>query len=296
MIKKSTLHYIIGILLGFNILFSSCESMYPEEIVPSYLHVDTIILKENPYLALGEGVLTHKITDAWVFVDGKLLGTYEMPFTVPVIAQGVKSVIILPGIKMNGIAGTRIYFPLYLKYETEVNFQAEQIHTISPVTKYIDDSVFPYMNNFESGATGFDVTINSDTIMEVSNEVVCSGAYSGKVHLEGERKMFEFQSSDFFELPAHGNEVFLEMDYKNETEVVVGLTAYMSDQTTNSVSIFAINPSNKWNKIYINFTPTLSYLGDAMKFKLYFGGILSEGQESAVNYFDNIKIVHHEQK
>ncbi|NLF43962.1 MAG: hypothetical protein GX587_14815 [Bacteroidales bacterium] len=296
MIKKSFLYCIIGILFGFNFLFSSCESMYPEEIIPSYLHIDTIILEENPFLALGEGVLNHKITDAWVFVDGKLIGTYEMPFTVPVIAQGLKPVIILPGIKMNGIAGTRIYYPFYLKYETEVNFQAEQIHSISPVTHYIDDSVFPYMNNFETGATGFDVTINSDTIMEVTDVDVCNGAYSGMVRLEGDRKMFEVQSSDFFELPAHSNEVFLEMEYKNETEIVVGLTAYMSDQTTSSVSIFAINPSSEWNKIYVNLTPTLSYLGDAMKFKLYFGGILGEGQESAVNYFDNIKIVHHEQK
>ena len=80
------------------------------------------------------------------------------------------------------------------------------------------------------------------------------------------------------------------MDYKNETEIVIGLTAYMSDQTTSSVSIFAINPSSEWNKVYVNLTPTLSYMGDAMKFKLYFGGILGEGQDSAVNYFDNIKI------
>lgn len=282
---------LIGAAL-FTLFFSSCDALFPEEIIPAYIRIDSIQLQPNPALGNNEAYLSHNITDAWVYINGKLLGAYEMPFTVPVIAEGENQVIILPGIKLNGISGTRAIYPFWGSYETTLNFKNEEIATIAPTTMYANLSVFPFIEDFEGASVAFSPTINSDTIIVKTQEDVFSEGYSGKIHITKERPRFELHSSTFITLPKYYQPAFIELDYKTQTEITLGLTAYFSDQTTSTTPILAVNPSETWKKIYINLTPTLSHLGSAVKFKLFIGGILPNNLQEAKVFLDNIKIVH----
>src|SRR5438067_12211826 len=95
-------------------LFTSCEIINPSEDIPSYLHVESFSVTTNNET---QGSNSSKITDVWVTVDGKALGTYELPATLPVLATGSHDVILSPGILINGIAATRTAYPFYTTYQ-----------------------------------------------------------------------------------------------------------------------------------------------------------------------------------
>ena len=71
------------IALIFLLPVSSCEIFNPEEQVPAYVHLDKIDLNTQS----DEGSKSHKITDAWVYLDDQLVGTFELPSTFPVLTE-----------------------------------------------------------------------------------------------------------------------------------------------------------------------------------------------------------------
>jgi hypothetical protein len=58
-------------LLFLGLLLSACVKNNPD---PAWLEVSEWTLEANPALNGEEGQLTHKITDAWVYVDEQLIG------------------------------------------------------------------------------------------------------------------------------------------------------------------------------------------------------------------------------
>jgi hypothetical protein len=87
--RKQTLFFILFAFFTAQ-LFSSCEVINPSEEIPCYLRIDSflfvdtvngtpIIIKRN----------TQKITDAWVFVDGKLVGIYDYPSVFPLLISEI---------------------------------------------------------------------------------------------------------------------------------------------------------------------------------------------------------------
>jgi hypothetical protein len=68
----------------FFTLFSSCEKNQFNAETPSYLHISGIDLQVNGT----QGSDSQKITDAWVTMDGTFLGAFELPCTVPILADG----------------------------------------------------------------------------------------------------------------------------------------------------------------------------------------------------------------
>ncbi|HOY90996.1 MAG TPA: hypothetical protein PK891_04715, partial [Bacteroidales bacterium] len=98
---RKYLFLIFVIFIIFNI--TSCEWLDPAEQVPSYLQIDEVDLNVRP----GEGSASHAINTVWVYVDGTANGVYELPAKVPLLYEGKHELIIMPGIKLNGITTTR---------------------------------------------------------------------------------------------------------------------------------------------------------------------------------------------
>ena len=74
------------------------------------LQIDSVSLDTNYY---EQGSNFKAITDAWVYVDDGLIGAFELPATIPVLAEGKHKLEIRPGIKLNGISSTRAPYPFY---------------------------------------------------------------------------------------------------------------------------------------------------------------------------------------
>ena len=71
-------------LIMVAILIASCSKDKFNAQIPSYLHIEVIDLETESF----EGSSSHKITDAWITMDGNFLGAFELPCVVPILAEG----------------------------------------------------------------------------------------------------------------------------------------------------------------------------------------------------------------
>ena len=268
---------------------NSCDIINPEEPVPSYIHIDKFTLNTTSE----QGSNSSKITDAWVYVDDQLIGAFELPATFPVLFDGTHNVKIKPGIKVNGIAATRAIYPFYTYYSADANLIKDSVITINPTITYNSATVFAWKEAFEDGGISIESTAFSDTIIEKTSDVneVFEGNYSGIVHLDENRTLYEGESITNFDLPNGDAPVFLEMNYKTNSEIYMGLYANNSTQST-PFGILYLNKTDTWNKIYINLKDAVNNSISATGFQVFFHIEKSSDVSNSTILLDNIKLVH----
>lgn len=283
---------ILAFLLIVSVLLVSC---YEDGGVPAYIHIEKIGLATTP----GQGTASHKITDAWVYIDDKLIGAFELPATFPVLMEGSTAITIAPGIKINGISATRSPYPFYRRIQTTVNLIPGQTASVTDtITTYDPTTTFVWLENFNGGAVSIDTTSNSETrlsrtsdpelVFKYRNEL---NDFSAMATIAGDTALFECASINTFDLPRNGSPVFLEMNFRNSHNITVGLLMKQSGQVTQQ-SVLVLNPSEEWNKIYINLTPTLAYYYNATDFRVFIGSLKIDAEETANIYFDHLKLIY----
>lgn len=286
---KTTYKFLLPIAVLATSLFSSCELYNPAEPVPAYIHIEKFTLTTT-YLT--EGTNSHKITDAWVYVDDQIIGCFELPATFPVISEGTHKVKIIPGIKVNGIAANRGQYPFYTSYEQDVDFQVGKIITLSPAVTYKAGTDFVFLQDFETAGTTLAITSQSDTTIEIHTGTdVFEGTKCLAGYVDPTRFRFECATVSAFDLPKGGAPVFLEFNYKCNYVVVVSVIA-QGTTSINQFSALNLNPSENWNKAYVYLTPTVSGAYTATDYKIVWGIHNSFGVDSAAVLIDNIKLIH----
>ncbi len=295
MIKKNLL-FVCSILF-IAILLQSCDIINPDEKNPSYVVIDSVNVASD-YATYGTS--SHKISDVWLYANDNLVGCYELPARIPVLLSGETKLTLLAGIKVNGISGTRASYPFYKgKIFTENLIEGSSVH-INPVFEVDPSTTKVFYEDFENAGTTLEKTSNSDTSLLISNNQ--SEVYknyqnlteisnkSGLVCITQNKPKFEIQTKDAFVMPKKGNYVFLEMNYKCTSPIVVGLMANYSSQIIKS-PIIVLNPTDKWNKVYVNLTIAISQEIDANDFRFYFTGAIRDGVTEDNFWFDNIKLI-----
>ncbi len=280
------------LIFSLIILFPSCEVINPDENVPSSIKISSIDFDTK----IGEGSDREEITDAWVYVSGKLIGAFEMPTTIPILTYGNQDIEIRPGVIVNGIAETRSINPFFTPYKINHNFEAGKIDVISPKSNYVDGVIFPWNNrgeeNFEEGGISIDSVPGSSTKIFKSVKDVFEGNYSGEILLDIQHKNYKGQSKKVFDLPKKGAYVVMEINIKN-TELPFNIGMYVSLNTgqVKEVPHVTINPGPQWKKLYINFTELVSYYTNATGYRVFFKADLGDKDSSSI-FLDNIKIMH----
>ena len=282
---------------------TSCHPFEGNQEIPAYLHVDTFLLTTNYFV---EGSASHKITDVAVYIDNDYQGYYELPATIPILERGKHKLTLYPGIKLNGNSSTRTINPFYVPYIIEdYVFEEKVIDTVLPSTHYYpkDDSdiEFAWMEDFER-QIGFETVPYSDTTIirtdrdtpDVWKDKEGNSHYSGYVWIE-DTLTFCITTPKLYDLPNQGNSVFLELDYKCTDVFTVGLFAKIASEER--MDLVNVNPSEKWNKIYINLGPNItdSYIDNPEYFRVFISGSTGKSME-AEYYFDNIKVVYRGKK
>ena len=66
-----------------------------------------------------------------------------------------------------------------------------------------------------------------------------------------------------------------------------------SESSEEVIELVHVNPSEKWNKIYINLGPSITdaSVDSPEYFRVYISGSTAEGSD-AEYYFDNVKVVY----
>ncbi len=275
-------------ILFYIILLYSCE-IDEKEKIPSYINIEKIELQTSHY----QGTASENITDAWVSVNGNFIGVFELPAEFPVMETGEQKIVIKAGIKKNGISASRTIYPFYEAYEIEKVLETSKITKISPKISYKEETIFDWMEDFESAGISLDTVNSNSSLMEKIDSSVFEGQYSGFTRIKIEDSLFQFKTINKFEKPTNYSETYLEMNYKNNTEFVIGLI-YETETSIKTIPVIYLNKKENWNKIYINLTQTFESYTEIKTYNLFFA--YAKGEEDEIIepkfYWDNFKLLH----
>ena len=290
MIGRKFLHILsFSVFLILLLAQTSCEKFSGDQTVPAYVKVDSIRLTTN-YSTQGTAI--HNITDAWVYIDGQLIGTFQLPATFPILQQGSHTLIVLPGVKKDGIASTRISYPFYQEITKTINLVPDKTLDFGTLsTTYATKTKFIWREDFDDVAITLDTTAAATTkIKQTSSNspLTLEGLHSAIIELDTVGATFACVSHSTFTIP--NSAVFLEMNFNINTSLIVGV--YVTTfGIIYEVPIITLNPTNdKWKKIYIDLTTTLNAYTGATKFRVYYYLKNTTGDHYRI-LLDNIKVL-----
>ncbi|MBK8497610.1 MAG: hypothetical protein IPL52_02035 [Flavobacteriales bacterium] len=260
--------------------------------VPAYLEIPAV----EVVTTTAQGSATSKITDAWVSIDEKLLGVWELPAHIPVLAAGLHTINVAPAIKRNGTYDDRLRYPFYTMWNGAVDLIREGSTVVTPQTSYIAQAEF-WIEGFEDAFTQFNVTSDSDTTLnryipgENPGMPFLENSPCGGFVLDPAHPHMRIYTDENYE--ANGNAVFLELDYRSDVTIAVGvLYSAGGISYTNDYIYLAPTGSNgvaPWNKIYIDLSPVFNTA--IAERDLYLVAELPTGASAAQVYIDNFKLV-----
>lgn len=286
------------IYLFAGLLFAGCVRNNPD---PSWLEVNEWTLLSNPSLIDSQGELNHSITDAWVFIDNRFIGVFEVPFKIPLLESGTNMEITLyPTIRNNGISATKKIYPFYEPLIIQGDLVQNQTLTINPTTYYRDNCDITLWEFEDDANDGIEETVNSPATLFVDNDPAILGPYNGggfgQVNFDATNNRWQATTAGLMtDIPQQGAEVYMEIDYYNTLDIVTGVVAHNNSTASGNVNV-QINdqdPSTiQWKKIYCDLKTIVSGSIDANGFQLSFDALLPDSLSSAQINIDNIKLVH----
>ena len=271
------------------VLFSSCKKISPDPQVPSYIHIDSTTFSTD---YTSQGSSSSRITDAWIYIDQQLIGSYELPVTFPVLLSGDHSIIVRAGIMVNGIAAIRSYYPFYSFHEQTITLTPGKILSIAPSVTYLAGAGFAWKEDFEDPGFTIEKTAKSDSVLQikkVSKDSSFEGNGAAFFYLGENDQLIECKSTEHFKLPKNATPVYLEMNFKCSGPLVVGMfsnTAFQSFQEP----LIILSPTDHWKKIYLNMTDMVASHFDAIDQQIFFGAINNGAKQEF--YLDNVKLLY----
>ncbi len=267
------------------LLFAACKK---DGAVPAYVQINSPTVVD----ASGHAV-SSKITDLWVYLNDQPVGVWEPGKRIPVIADGSANVKVIAGIRKNGITDDRIQYPFYATWQQQVQLVPEQTVTLTPQIHYYDDLNY-WLADFEFGQR-FD-TVECTAIMELvpsDSTLIGQGSHNGRITLDPEHSIYRGLSIDaFFNI---GSKAFLEIDYRSDTRLKVGVYYTLFGVPTFAPYVYALptkraDGSMPWNKIYIDMAEPWNVPG-ALDKRIYLRADLENGATTGFVEVDNVKLV-----
>lgn len=288
----------------FILIVVSCSRESFEARKPVYISLPQIELDTD-----GKGTTHHKITTAFVYINGVTQGSYELPVTFPVLFdEGENEIAIYSGINLNGVSYQRALYEAYTPLRYTYNYSDDGTDNVDTIT-YFEDvdnrtaNITDYMHyevleDFDNSGTLFSATNRSDTNLVITDkpgEVFTlageDNGSAGKFIFGGKRTQVEAVTSLSYPIPTSTQNIYLEFTYKCNVPIQVGVISQLSGSSSQEITA-VINPKDEWNKIYINLITEIDANRNADSYKFYFGGVNSENLDTAKIFVDNIKLVY----
>ncbi len=302
-IGSNLYYYLIVILFVSLFTASGCYKFEGSQTIPAYVSIKGIDITTN---YLEEGTSSSDIVDVWVYLDDALLGVYEISSTnslgafFPVLAEGKHKLEIRPGIKLHGISSTRVPYPLYKPIVfTDYEFiPGDTLEFGELTTTYYATANFPWKEDFEQPEISIEESSSSDTMMLRTNPANNPAAFlsenskfSGVINLTSDKNQYIGTTYSSFDVQTQGTVIVLEMNFKIDNFLVVGLLIRDSYEVI-PIDLVILNHTDEWKKIYINLGANLSLYPQAIDYKIIFKSGLEEGSTEAKVFIDNFKIVY----
>lgn len=278
--------YFLAVIIVAS-LVSGCIKNNPD---PSWITINEWTIEANPN-GNNAGVLTMNFPYAWVYVNGEVLGVFELPCTVPVLASGAAEIRVYPAILDNGISATKKIYPFVEDQTINAVLIQNEALEINPVTRYVSTVKF-HIQDFEGANTNFENTSNSTASLILQGDA--NNSY-GRVLLNSSQDYWEAFWNDGMPLTA-GQDAYLEIDYYNTNLFTQGIVYEKQDGSTGSQANIGMpaqaDDAVVWKKIYIDLTELVG-VSQGVYFVQTFQAKLDEGDSQGLIYIDNIKIVYY---
>lgn len=285
---------------------ASCDRFEGDQTVPAYLQIDAITLVDNPSDSWSSesGFFTYDIDAVnlilWQEGDDSEtdLGTYNLPCKVPILRSGnIDRLRVVPVVKQNGIAGTRIAYPFYETLNlTDITLTADSVTCLDTLqTHYVSRSIMKvlWQEFFEPGPN----SVKLDTVVArlvYKPDTVLSGYGCGVVRIPDSLKVVNFWTDSTCHVGDPGAILYLEMEYWSDCDFSVGLNnpAYQggSNLIQSAMTIYG-KPEKGWQKIYINlgklWAQTYRHYPDI---RLFFS-VFNPDKKGGNLYLDNMKLI-----
>jgi len=290
------IYHIIGLtmVLLTIVTFTSCSDKISAE-VPSYIEINSFDYEGNqhenpPY---PDNYHSTNITDAWISMDGEVIGNFEIPCKIPILSDGNHTFYISPGIKKSGQTASRIIYPYYVKDTIETTLIRDESIQLEPKTYYKNNLANPLFNTqgtFENtgGGTMFEVspTTASNINAVIQNDVVFQGDYSAAIFFDNDNNYCKIRNNSELELK---NGTFLELNFLSTINFNIGLSIINNGNSSIDSTTIQLYPTSEWKKIYIDLTNEIALGNNSSKFKIYFE---AQSNKDDTIYIDNLKLTY----
>ena len=277
-------HVIILILIFSN---TNCALFENFDEIPMFIEVQSVDLITNT----AQGSSSHNILDIWPNADGQSLGVFEIPISFPVLdTDDQTNMIYFAGIRRVGFTEDHTIYPFYERVTIDRPFVPDSRIVDNLSFRYRDDVNFRLVEDFElSHVFTKDVDEDMETNVEVSG-TGCEEGNCGLIRLTEEHPEFAAATNiEFSNIPTNGTPVYIEMDYKTDINLTIGLQALVNG-TEFEQYFLSLTPNESWNKVYIDLSEILQD-SDLDSYRILFGA-LYQGTTEAEIRIDNIKLLH----
>ena len=297
------------LVFSFYLLLSISACSDDDDFVPpSFLHVEAIkvVPTTSDPISLEPGFYTSDIVACYVvahYPESSTLdsiGLFQLPFTVPVLHSGTVDYIeFYPAVKQSGISGTLPYYTFYkpirinsqtltvgdtLRFDT---LSTTYAITLSDVQK--DPTLLPIFEPFEP--TELSTIFDSVIWHKYAADEACTGQGYASVHVPDSISSVPFSINTPFYVADPTRAVYLELDSRSDIRFEVYMeSAYTTGGATDKQRVMVVNPSEKWQHLYINLGRTWSWFNHNPSFKLSFAALNPYGEEGDVR-IDNVKLI-----
>lgn len=260
---------------------------------PSFIRIGTPTAKN----ADGTRIEPSSITDFWVYANDEAIGVWQADRRIPVLAEGITSIKLVAGVRKNGITNDRIQYPFYATWSQEVELTLGQETTVEPVFSYYNEPV--WTDGFEN--TGFDFDFSgSDTTFyrydaDLDSAEVLVGEWSAGIILDPDHDNFLATTTKSPSFPNGTSPTFLEIDYRSDTRLLVGVKYTSGGQTATFPYLFvnATGPVGgplPWRHVYIDLGS--AWVSGSINRQFYIQAQLEDGATSGSITLDNLNVYH----
>ena len=195
-----------------------------------------------------QGTTSSHITDIWVDDNSDYRGIYQIPVSVPILQTGPTTISLQAVVEENGIASNLLPYPFDSTPAKIVNLQPGKLDTINPVFYYSSRTNFHWMEGFDNtnslkttaqNTANVHVTTIKDSVFDGTG-----GTY--EVDMAAGQTFYAGSGPSAF-IPPPSYVVWLEMNYKTDVPMDVGINLIDPSNGRRSILILALNCSSSTN-------------------------------------------------
>ena len=294
--------YIVTVVLAM-LLAAGCDND-ENFVAPSFLHVEGIHLvkPQQGALSTDEGFYTHDIVAAYVAAhrvgaaSEDTIGLFRMPFTVPVLFDGVYDYVKLyPAVMQSGKVNALPFYTYYnpIRIDSVALTSGDTLDLGTLTTTHESHARALMHEPFEpnEGSLLFDSVL---TWVPMDPDGACTGYGYGLVHVDDTmRNGVRFSVDRTFTVTDPSLLLYLELDIKSDVEMGVYMVSSRLEGTNlDTRSVMNVYPDNtQWKHMYINLGRTWSYFNHNKNFRLLFHALPGADGKGGELRIDNVRVV-----